>query len=150
MLTSFSPVVAAVIDDGTFGSAYLEGHPLARMSIGEPLITDGVIANSLRTIAPGQDVVISAMVKNAQRVEQSFIFIVEVFSPTGHVESIMMDSASLEQGETSNIYAAWNSDDNQAAGKYEIKILVLSDFDDAFVLAEVTSIELDVSVNLQT
>jgi hypothetical protein len=149
-MSGFSPVVAAVIDDGTFGSAYFENNPLAKMSVIEPVITDGIIPDPLQSVAVGQEVTISATVKNAQRAEQPYIFIIEVFSPTGHVESVMIESAELGHGETSMMSAKWKAAENLAAGIYEIKILVLSSFDQPYILADVASSKLEVLVDQQT
>ena len=143
-MIGLSPVVAAIIDDGTFGPAYFELYPLAKVSIKEPVVMTDDAATSVRNLTAGQDVTISATLENAQRFDQSYVYIVEIFSPQGHVESIILESGKLEGGEASAISKTWQVLETQAAGTYEIKIIILSSLELPYVLSEVTTLNLDV------
>lgn len=143
-LTAFSPVVAAVIGDGTFGSEYFEVNPLAKMSVRDPLISDGGVSISTQGVARGQDVTISATLTNAQRANQGYVYIVEIFSPAGHVENIMMDDGLLGRAETLTISNTWKTAESQPLGTYEIKILVFSSIEGPEILAQVATTKLDI------
>jgi hypothetical protein len=138
-LTGLSPVVAALIDDGTFGPAYFELYPLAKVSIDEPVITDGIIATSLQNITRGQEIMISSALKNAQRTSQPYVYIVEILSPRGYVENILQESGQLERGETVKVTVSWVTKERQAIGDYEIRIIVLSDLQAPHVLADMVT-----------
>jgi hypothetical protein len=97
----------------------------------------------------GQEVIITATLKNAQQIDQSFVYIVEIFSPTGIVESMMLDTGEFERGQLSTISRTWHLSEELALGTYEIKILVLSDLDAPFVLAEVATTSIDILGNEQ-
>jgi hypothetical protein len=144
-MNGLSPVIAAIIDDGTFGPAYLEINPLAKMSV---TTDEGVTA--MQNVARGQELSISATLKNAQRTSQSYVYIVEIFSPSGHVESILLESGQLERGESIAISTSWQTEERQPIGTYEIKMLVLSSLEQPFVLGEVATANFDVLISQPT
>ncbi|MCI0420374.1 MAG: hypothetical protein L0312_14305, partial [Acidobacteria bacterium] len=88
-VSSFSRVVAAVVDDGTFSSAYFVENPTSRMAIKTQEGSDVGIAfvdaqgTTVTTVKRGTDVSVVTTVKNLQRTSQEYLYIVEIFNSRG-------------------------------------------------------------------
>jgi hypothetical protein len=113
------------------------------MSVRDPVVSD-VSVSAVTEVARGQQVTITAEIANAQRMDQSYTYVVEIFAPSGQVESIMLDSGELERGETSTISTTWDTGDLQATGTFEIKVILLSSLEQPQILATVGSTQMEV------
>jgi len=116
-LSSLSPVVAAVLEDGTFDALYLQVHPL-----------DGVVVEDASFLAPhakaatGQEIDVGAAVKNLHRTSQSYAFVVQIEDENGHAVYIDWLAGPLLRGETKEIVSNWTP---SSAGNYTATILIL-------------------------
>ncbi len=117
-LNSLSPVATAVIDDGTFPDSYFDSNPLKKMSI---LSTDIDVSQA----AADGSVTLSATIKNAQKVSQDYVVIIQVLDSDGitryvqtsagslarGAENAVSDSVILDGGEYTFMVMVWNSTD---------------------------------------
>jgi hypothetical protein len=131
-LDSLSPVVAAIVMDGTFGSKYFELHPLERIndvkgdngnasSEGEIVLVNST-GISISTAKAGTSLIVTNTLKNQQRVAQQYDYVVEILDSDNVVVDLMMQSATLAKAETRNIKQDWSVDQS---GVYTIKIFVI-------------------------
>jgi hypothetical protein len=127
--SGFSPVVPAVISDGTFGEKYFEVHPIQRINVTAIHIQPST--NDNQTSA-GQTVTINANLTNMQRTSQNYFTVVQILSPEGYVEAIMYETGQLERAESASISVPWNIP--TLTGLYEIKVFVMSDLDDVPII----------------
>ena len=138
-LTSLSPVAVASVNDGTFNKAYFEVHPLSMISLPDIKIVDGDTEAPSNEVTRGRSVTISADLHNNQRVEQPYIFVVQVSLPTGVVDSIVIDSGTLGSGDSSPISAKWESGATQELGTYTVMLLIISSLDEPQILSQVAT-----------
>jgi hypothetical protein len=115
-LSSLSPVVAAVLEDGTYDALYLQVHPL-----------DGVIVEDASFLIPqsgptvGQVIDVGATVKNLYRANQSYAFVVQIEDENGVTIFIDWVAGTLLRGETMEMAINWTAN---GAGNYIATILI--------------------------
>jgi hypothetical protein len=139
-LHSLSPVVAAVVNDGTFGATYFEQNPMARIAdmdksglflddvseIITILDEEGSMIADTDSITAGSKISIVNLIKNLQRTSQSYSYILEVLDGDGvAVDSQHVKSGTLAQGQSTKITANWTAPIQ--AGAYTIKIFIIDD-----------------------
>lgn len=121
-VTSLSPVVAGVVDDGTFGSAYFAVNPLHRVSsditVGADELPPGLLANIPET---GSPITVSATIKNAQRVNQTYAFIVQITDGDGITKSVTWQKGTLERGQSASVSSSWLAD---VSSEYKVQVFV--------------------------
>ncbi|MGI0024454.1 MAG: hypothetical protein ACREA4_04830, partial [Nitrososphaera sp.] len=105
-VSSFSRVVAAVVDDGTFSSTYFVENPMSRMAISKAQDdSDTGIAfvdaqgATVSSVKRGSDVTVVTSFKNLQRASQEYLYVVEIFNSRGIVVDIDTFRGSLDQAQ---------------------------------------------------
>jgi hypothetical protein len=124
-VSSLSPVMAAVIDDGTFGVKYSDEHPTSRI-----IITDKSPTIEGHT---GDHLSISAQIKNMQRVNQNYVFVIQIIDSDGVTQNLSWQTGMLVRSQSTEISSSWLP---QQAGIYQIQIFVFADMDNPLVLSE--------------
>jgi hypothetical protein len=130
-LYSLSPIIVGRTSDGTFGESYFELHPLGKMSIFNATLlsssassrnnnNDSVITNAYA----GEGITILATVRNIQKTDQMYSFIVEILDQHDVVDSIIFENGSLAGGQSSQVVSQWMP---ERAGTHVIKIFLWSD-----------------------
>jgi hypothetical protein len=132
VVSSFSPVVAAVVDDGTFGPRYAEMNPTKRISV-QGVSAPGSGGTELLEALQGEQMTLSAAIKNMQRASQDYVFIVQVTDKDGVAVDISVQAGSLESGKSTELAKSWIAKD---AGSYRIDIFVWDRVDSPDVLAD--------------
>jgi len=127
--SGFSPVVAALISDGTFGKEYFEVHPIQRINVTNIGIQPSTNNNQTSV---RQMVSINATLTNLQRTSQDYFAIVQIHSPEGYVEVIMYETGQLGRAESAIISVPWET--SPTTGLYEIKVFVMSDLEDVPII----------------
>jgi hypothetical protein len=144
LASGFSPVVAALVEDGTYADSYFAANPLARIALSGSTATVGVSSSPVQAISAGDQVTVSATLQNTQRTMQSYVFILQVLSPDGTVDSLEYQIGQLQRADSTTISMSWTPEIIQS-GHFQARIFVLSSLeDDLEVLTEPTSIDLDV------
>ncbi|MGI0012384.1 MAG: hypothetical protein ACREBU_02920, partial [Nitrososphaera sp.] len=104
-VSSFSRLVAAVVDDGTFSSTYFVENPMSRMAIKSQGGNDTGIAfvdaqgTTVTSAKRGSDVTVVTSVKNLQRTSQEYLYIVEIFNSRGIVVDIDTFTGTIDQAQ---------------------------------------------------
>lgn len=128
-LGSLSPVVAAVIDDGTFGDSYFEANPLRKVlsdiTIGSGKLPSGLLAGVPDDRPP---ITVSATIKNAQRIDQTYVFIVQITDSDGITKSVTWQEGTLERGQIIEVSSSWLAD---ADGTYRVQVFVWDTIEDS-------------------
>ena len=144
-MSSFSPVVAAVVEDGTFGREYYLEHPMQRLApvSGSGLSFTDSQGSPLSTIPQNQDVNVLATIQNQQRVSQDYIYIVEVFDSDGIVVDIDMVAGSIISAQTATIKeGSLRAGDD---GTYTVKVFLLTPGENPQLLSDVLTTEIQVA-----
>lgn len=145
-LDSLSPVVAAVVNDGTFGPKYFEFNPLSRIvdvhdhdstadddENGERdasiAVFDsmGLEVTEGAAVKVGEPIALMSTLKNLQRVSQQYDYVVEVLDSNGVVLELMYQSGELEGRETATVMQDWSAPTSEDT--YTVKIFVLGGLD---------------------
>jgi hypothetical protein len=135
-LTSFSPVTAAIVEDGTFGESYFEEHPLTRVidlpgnnvSNTNGASSPGIISlldssgEPVNTVKTGSSAAITNTLKNLQRAPQQCDYAVEILDSDGVVIDLTVQSMTLQAGETRTMTQNWSANN---AGDYTVKIFLI-------------------------
>ena len=118
-VSSLSPVVAAVVEDGTFGQIYFDQNPLSKIQV---LASKKIVETS-----PLQrnTVTISSLIKNIQRINQTYSFIMKVIDKQGATVSLTWQGASISPGSSVQISQKWIPEKD---GSYSIQIFVWDGF----------------------
>lgn len=120
-VSSLSPVVAAIVDDGTFGAAYFELNPLTKIGVSDVnLLTpyNDAISSDVTT---GTQLTISTSIKNAQKKDQTYTLIIQVIDSNDVTRSLSWQIGSLELGQDVEISQVWTAEE---PGIYKIQIFV--------------------------
>ena len=140
LVNTLSPVVAALVNDGTFGAKYFEQNPMARIVDidesggmllgGESQIVlldeDGLKLANIESISVGSKISVVNSIKNLQRISQSYSYIFEVLDSNGVVVDLQeVKTGTLKQGQTARITADWTAPIQD--GEYTFKIFVIDD-----------------------
>lgn len=125
-LSSFSSVVAAVVDDGTFGETYFDHNP------GNRIVMERVGSMAIDA-ATGEDTLITATIKNVQRFDQTFAYVVQLVDERGVAQHIDWQRGSLSKGEYLEVSTSWVPEEK---GSYSALIFVWSNMDDPMLLSD--------------
>ncbi|MEM2140966.1 hypothetical protein [Nitrososphaera sp.] len=126
-LNSLSPVVAALVDDGTFGDEYFRVNPMSKVSA-DIIVGSNILPTSLNAnIGNGTPITVSATLKNAQRVNQTFVLIVQIIGSDGITKSISWQKGALERGQSVEVFSSWIPD---TSGEYKVQVFVWDSMDD--------------------
>jgi hypothetical protein len=113
VMDSMSPVVAAVVNDGTFAETYFEMNQIGKIT------TDAArIADEAHT---GEQLSIPTVIKNLQKVNQTYTLLVQIVDRDGVARSISWQVGSLAGGQGIEVVNNWVAED---AGMYTIQIFV--------------------------
>jgi hypothetical protein len=135
MTNSLSPVVAAVIDDGTFPAIYFDMNPLNKV-IAED--RSKVIANPQK----GLETSIPVTIKNTQRTVQQYTVIVQVIDENGVARYVDWQSGSLARGQSVDISSNWTPEDG---GRYTVQVFIWDKIDKPLAISKVAIMKLSVS-----
>jgi hypothetical protein len=121
-MSSLSPVVAAVVDDGTYGDTYHEMHPHSSFRASQPSLVDG---NGV-TISDDQQQIggLVAPLTNTLRAEQPYVVLVQVLNEDGVVMSISSVSGMLQRGEKADAFIDLALVRDLADGDYVVQVFV--------------------------
>ncbi|MEM2139824.1 PKD domain-containing protein [Nitrososphaera sp.] len=123
-LTSLSPVVAAVIDDGTYPDSYFEAYPLKKMSI----VSDKPLASKTAE----EKIALSTTVKNAQRLSQDYAVIIQVLDRAGITQYVHVSTGTLERGAEQEV----SETIDLRRGNYTVLVMVWSGVDSPWPLSD--------------
>lgn len=132
VVTSLSPFVAAIAIDGTFDGAYFLLNPLDKVSVSHATLllpgaaidvgSEPSAASLTNSVAKkGGQISISAAIKNLQRNDQEFVFLVQVLDEQDYVQSISWQTGTLERGQLIEPFVSWIPEE---VGRYTIKLFV--------------------------
>ena len=121
-LSSFSPILVAIMEDGTYGSAYIEANPLSSISASNP-IAFAMQEGEFEDIISGEPVDIRTTIKNLERNSLSYTYIVQVLDGDGKVVSLdLADTGLLARSQEKQVTSsAWTPAE---AGVYTVMIFV--------------------------
>jgi len=138
-VSSLSPVVAAAVNDGTFGTVYVDENPLMKIldvypstglviANGKSGITlldaDGSAISNYDVLSAGKNYQIVNSIRNIQRISQSYSYVFEVLDKNGVVVELQeVRTGVLSQGQTTKIAVNWTAP--VQTGEYSFKIFVL-------------------------
>ncbi|HEY8140371.1 MAG TPA: sialidase family protein [Nitrososphaera sp.] len=125
-LSSLSPVVAAVVDDGTFAEVYFEHNPLGKITMAAS--NSGIVSAELNKDTP-----ITALVKNVQRVDQTFAYVLQIVDNKGVAQHISWQTGTLSRGENIEAVASWIA---EKEGNYAASIFVWDDMENPSILSD--------------
>ena len=131
LLDSLSPVVPAVVSDGTFGPIYFEAHPLSK--IADIVVSSNNSSDKLNApitilategnIHPGDQLKIINIIQNLQRSSQQYDYVIEVFDADKIVIELITRSGTLDAGKSIEISQDWSAP--KQSGEYTVKIIVI-------------------------
>ncbi len=123
-LDSLSTVVAAFIEDGTFGDAYHANHAHSKVSASNPALVDQT-GNVITDGAPEQlNYGVSISLANAQRVEQPYVVVAQVLDEDGVVMSINTITGTLDRAQHTDAHLNL---DILPTGDYLVQIFIFND-----------------------
>jgi hypothetical protein len=123
-LASLSPVVAAIVDDGTYGDTYHEMHPHSSFRASQPSLVDengDMIGDDQPPRLIGGLV---APLANTLRSEQAYVVLVQVLNEDGVVMGINSVSGILQRGESASALIDLALVSDLAAGDYVIQVFM--------------------------
>jgi hypothetical protein len=138
-LDSLSPVVAAMVEDGTFGNTYHESNVNSKIGTSDLFLVDqsgiAIYADTPERRAVG----VTLALANMQRIEQPYVVIAQVLDKDGVVMSIDMISGNLDKAQHTNSTLSLG---DLVAGSYTVQLFVFSDItsNDIEILAPPTSL----------
>ena len=135
MMDTLSPVVAAVVNDGTFGNTYFKANPLNRIITS--IEQDGIIS-----VRPDNPVSIPLILKNIQRTDQNYTLILQITDKDDVAIYINWQTGSLIGGQSTEVSRSWLAGD---AGEYAIKLLLLDSFDHPLIISSPVTLEIKVA-----
>ena len=143
-VSSLSRVVAAVIDDGTLGPLYFEHNPLGKFVVVNAALSGKTfpIADTIE-LSPGENVSVSGAIKNMQRINQTYAFIVQVTDKNGVVVSLSWSTGVLGRGASTEISKSLTTA-LEDSGSHTIQIFVWTGIENPSILSKVTIKHLDV------
>jgi hypothetical protein len=139
-ILSLSPVVAAVVNDGTFAAVYFEQNPLSKIASIEQssgtIVIDAkseiILLNAEGSkitngvISAGSEITVVNSIKNLQRAPQSYTYILEVLDSDGvAIDLIIARTGVLERAQSSTINVEWTA--SEMDGEYSFKVFVVDD-----------------------
>jgi hypothetical protein len=113
IMNSLSPVVAAVVNDGTFPPIYFVMNPLGRIITDDP---SNVVDN-----AKGEQISILMTIKNVQRANQQYTLLVQILDEDRVVRYISSQVGSLSRGQSTDFSSEWVPEEQ---GNYTVQIFV--------------------------
>ncbi len=126
-VSSLSPVVAAVVEDGTFDAKYFEFNPLSKIAdVVEGNAITILDSNGVKvtTVGVGENVTITNAIKNLQRTSQSYTYVIEVFDNENVTVDLRLGTGTLDQGQITTLANEWTAEQE---GTYTFKIFVVDD-----------------------
>jgi hypothetical protein len=138
MLESLSPVVAAIVDDGTFSEIYFQSKPLNRIMITD----DSLPSHAILKASVGKEVPISTIMKNTQRTDQEYVFIVQIIDQDGVIRHINWHTGFIARGQSTNVSEVWTPD---REGNYTTQIFIWDETEEfPFALSSVATVKIQV------
>ncbi|WP_415280987.1 hypothetical protein [Candidatus Nitrososphaera sp. FF02] len=125
-VTSLSPVVAAVVEDGTYGEIYFNVHPTKRMMVTDDMPENLVLESHSQTV-------LQATVKNSQRTNQTYAFVIQVLDEVGYTQSITWQTGTLDSGASTVVSSSWSGQD----GTYTVRMFVWTNISVPLALSDV-------------
>jgi hypothetical protein len=132
---SLSLVVAAVIDDGSFGPLYFELNPLSKFVIANATFSSVPVGETVK-LSPGELVAVSVAIKNVQRVDQTYAFIVQVIDENGMVTSLSWSTGVLGSGNSTEISRTFTPSLGES-GSHTVQLFIWSDMEEPYALSDV-------------
>ncbi|HKY52927.1 MAG TPA: hypothetical protein VJM08_01425, partial [Anaerolineales bacterium] len=109
------PIVAAIVEDGTFGSHYLDRNPLSNMEL------TNVTVNHV-----GETFFISVDIQNLERTSQDYVIIAQIVDDHGQAVHIELEQQpAILPGAGAEAAFSWQSDDD--IQNYSITLMIVSD-----------------------
>jgi hypothetical protein len=145
-LTSLSPVVAAIVEDGSYGEVYYESHPHSKISTANLSYVDQA-GNVTIDGMPQQDIDgVTITLTNTQRMDQLITVVTQVLDENNVVVSIDSTSEALQRGQSTTLTVK-PAFPGLRAGAYTVQVIVVDDIGAmaAEMLAPALSKELHVS-----
>ncbi len=133
VMTSLSPLVPAIVSDGTYPPSYFEANPLEKISV---LSADSVIISE--PVLGGVQVELSATIKNVQQTGQDYAVIIQVIDRHGYTQSVSWSTGTLERGEEQEVAITTTL----SQGTYDVMLFVWSDVSEPSALSTITHHEL--------
>jgi hypothetical protein len=151
-LDPLSPVVPALVNDGTFGPVYFDSHPLERVidvseDNGNSSTGPGPILVSSNSTAlhSGDPITITNTIKNLQRTSQQYDYIIEILDKNNVAIELMTKSGTVDSGQSIKISQDWLAP--KESGIYTIRIFVVQGLHEPapILLKNSTSTEISVA-----
>jgi hypothetical protein len=139
---SLSPIIITFVTDGTFAERYFESHPLQKIDV-------KTIAVESLTFAGSSDesdmISIHAELKNVQRADQTYDFIVQITDEKGTVTYLDWLTAIIQRNQTIYPSIDWTP---ERSGSYDVNVFVWSDLNKVpMALTEVTATKLSINLS---
>jgi hypothetical protein len=132
IMNALSPVVAAVVDDGTFSETYFERNPIRRMTVdGSTIIGEaheGLISIPIR-------------INNFQRTDQTYTILVQISDRDGVARNISWQTSILSRGQSTEVSSSWIAEDY---GTYTIEIFIWNSLDNPSPLSQKTTTKIEI------
>lgn len=121
-VSSFSPIVASTVDDGTFGETYFEENPYSR------------IISENWTFPHDEDAItIHGKIANQQRIDQQYYYILQLEDEDGYVIDLQIQEGVVPRAQDLELAGSLSA---QEPGTYKVKIFLLDDLDTPRLLTE--------------
>jgi hypothetical protein len=125
-VTSLSPVVAGIVQDGTFPAIYFETHPLSKIADTDNGPVTLLLDNQTAAVSVeiGQQITTYNTIMNLQRTSQHFTYVLEVLDDNNVTIDLVFSEGTLDRGGTINLANIWTPNE---AGTYTFKVFVIDD-----------------------
>lgn len=116
-----SPTASHLVYD----ESYFSDHPLSRLSFRSVSIVDSD-GRLFSAIPAGEQLEITALVRNYQKVDQTFSFIIQIEGQNGYTIAILTYDGIIQTAETAELSRSWTP---METGHYSVKIMIWDDLD---------------------
>jgi hypothetical protein len=151
-MSTFSPVVAAVVQDGSFGNQYFLENPMKRLA---PVLSGDAspagisfsdsAGSPVAAVSAGQEVTVVTALKNNQRIQQDYVYIVQVLDSRGVAVAIDMLTSSLAPGQETTIQDISFRGEGGEQQAYTVKVFLVSVGDSPELLSEAITAQIPVA-----
>ena len=133
MMDSLSPVIAAIVNDGTYGSTYFEKNPLSRI-----IITNDH-SNVIENGSTGERLSIPLTIRNLQRADQQYSVLIQILDEENIARYIGWQEGSLTRAQSTDISFTWQS---VQEGHFKVQIFVWNNLDHSSPLSQASVLEI--------
>jgi len=133
MMDSLSPVIAAIVNDGTYGSTYFEKNPLSRI-----IITNDH-SNVSENESTGERLSIPLTIRNLQRADQQYSVLIQILDEENIARYISWQEGSLARAQSTDISFTWQS---VQEGHFKVQIFVWNNLDHSSALSQISVLEI--------